>query len=182
MKTYIQNIWKIRKYLSFEACETLVHALISSRLDFCNSLLYGLPKSSLQKLQIVQNSAARVISYNRKQDHITPVLYRLHWLPVVYRIEFKILLLAFKALNNAAPSYIADLLKPYIPSRSLRSSSSNLLTKTSFNLKTYGKRAFSNAAPELWNKLPPNIRSCKTISSFKRELKTWLFSRAYNMP
>lgn len=177
---YIHNIWKIRKYISLEACETLVHAFISSRLDFCNSLLYGLPKSLLQKLQHVQNAAARVVSCCQKHDHITPVLYSLHWLPVEQRIEFKILLLTFKALNNAAPLYLCELVEPYVPSRSLRSSSLNLLTKGSFKLKTYGRRAFSNAAPELWNSLPTNIRLCNTVSSFKRELKTWLFKRAYN--
>ena len=177
---HIHNIWKIRKYLSRSACETFVHAFVSSKLDFCNSLLYGLPKSSLQKLQHVQNAAARLITFTRIQEHITPILYSLHWLPVEQRIVFKILLLTFKVLHNIAPSYLCDLVKSYVPSRSLRSSSSNLLTKQSYHLKTYGKRAFSYVAPELWNVLPPNIRSCDSISLFKRDLKTWLFRQAFD--
>lgn len=176
---HIHNIWKIRKFLSFSACETLVHALISSKLDFCNSLLYGLPKSSLQKLQFVQNAAARLVSFSRKTEHITPVLYKLHWLPVEKRIEFKILLLTFKVLHNMAPSYLNDLISSYIPSRSLRSSSSNLLVKKPYNLKSYGKRSFSSAAPELWNALPTDVRICDSLSSFKRKLKTWLFKQAF---
>ena len=120
---HIHNIWKIRKWLSVTACETLVHAFISSKLDFCNSLLYGLPKSSINKLQRVQNAAARLISFSRKRDHITPILYNLHWLPVDQRIEYKILLITFKILNGISPSYLSDLIQPYKPSRSLRSSS-----------------------------------------------------------
>ena len=177
---HIKNIWKIRKFISFEACETLVHAFISSRLDFCNSLLYGMPKYLIQKLQRVQNAAARLVSGCHKHDHITPVLYRLHWLPVEQRIEYKILLLTFKALNDCAPSYLSELVKPYVPPRSLRSKSSNLLTRGSFKLKSYGKRAFSNAAPELWNSIPSDIRQCLDISCFKRKLKTFLFKKAYS--
>ena len=177
---HIKNIWKIRKFISFDACETLVHAFISSRLDFCNSLLYGMPKYLIQKLQRVQNAAARLVSGCRKHDHITPVLYRLHWLPVEQRIEYKILLLTFKALNDCAPSYLSELVKPYVPPRSLRSKSFNLLTRSSFRLKSYGKRAFSNAAPELWNSIPSDIRNCLDISCFKRELKTFLFKKAYS--
>jgi len=101
-------LWKIRKHISFEACKTLVHSLVTSRLDFCNSSLYGLPKLLLQKLQHVQNSAARLVSVKHKHDHISPILHHLHWLPVEQRIKFKILLFTFKALNNAAPLYISN--------------------------------------------------------------------------
>ena len=93
---HIHQLWKIRRYLSHNACVTLVHAFISSKLDFCNSLLYGLPKGSLKKLQHVQNAAARLVTFSRNQEHITPILYNLHWLPVEQRIIFKILLLTFK--------------------------------------------------------------------------------------
>ena len=176
---HIHNLWKIRRYLSHSACVTLVHAFISSKLDFCNSLLYGLPKGSLKKLQHVQNAAARLVTFSRNQEHITPILYNLHWLPVEQRIIFKILLLTFKILNDQAPSYLCDLVETYVPTRSLRSSSQNLLTKRSFNLKSYGKRAFFHAAPELWNALPPFIRSSQSIQQFKSELKTWLFKQAF---
>ncbi|CAL9708038.1 unnamed protein product [Knipowitschia caucasica] len=90
---HLKNIARLRPYLSSTAAETLIHAFISSRLDFCNSLLYGLPSSDLQKLQYVQNSAARLLTQTRSREHITPVLQKLHWLPVKQRIHFKILLI-----------------------------------------------------------------------------------------
>ena len=87
---------RIRKHLSRKSTETLIHAFVSSRLDYCNSLLYGLPQVQIEKLQRVQNAAARLIFKEPKFSHITPVLYQLHWLPIKYRIEFKILLFTFK--------------------------------------------------------------------------------------
>jgi len=176
---HIHNIWKIRKHISQDACELLVNAFITSKLDFCNSLLYGLPKVSLQRLQYIQNAAARLVTFSRKQEHITPVLYNLHWLPVEQRIQFKIILLTFKALHGLAPSYLSDLIDPYVPSRLLRSASQNRLVKRSYNYKSYGKRAFSFAAPELWNALPQNVSASISISEFKRKLKTHLFKKAF---
>ena len=130
---------------------------------------------SNKRLQHVQNSAARPLTGTRKQEHITPVLKELHWLPVTVRIRFKILLMTFKCLNLLAPRYLTDLLTAYKPSRSLRSSTKHLLVQPCCNLKTYGERAFSVAAPRLWNALPLNIRNCKTITTFKSALKTHLF-------
>ena len=161
-----------------KACETLIHAFISSKLDFCNSLLHGLSKSSVQKLQLVQNAAARVLTFSHKSEHITPILHSLHWLPIEQRIQRKILLVTFKILNNCTPSYLSDLIKPYGPSRTLRSSGLHLLSKPSYNVNSYRTRAFSFAAPELWNSLAHNIRSCSSITIFKGLLKTWLFKEA----
>jgi len=132
---HLRNISYIRKYLSSTTTEILVHAFISSKLDNCNSLLYGLPNYQAKKLQHVQNAAASIVSLSRKHEHITPILLHLHWLPIRYRIEFKILLVTYEALNNLAPSYIRDLLTPYVPSRQLRPSSKNLLMIPHFNLK-----------------------------------------------
>ena len=109
---YLYNIRRIRKYLSKECTETLIHAFISSRLDYCNSLLYGLPAYQIQKLQRVQNSAARLVFHESKFCDITPLLRALHWLPVAYRIVFKILLLTFKAIHKLAPTYISELVSP----------------------------------------------------------------------
>ena len=109
---YLYNIRRIRKYLSKECTETLIHAFISSRLDYCNSLLYGLPAYQIQKLQRVQNSAARLVFHESKFCHITPLLRALHWLPVAYRIVFKILLLTFKAIHKLPPNYISELVSP----------------------------------------------------------------------
>ena len=110
---------------------------------------------------------------------ITPILLNLHWLPIHYRTVFKILLITYKALNNLAPLYIRELLTPYVPARQLRSSSKNLLVIPHFNLKTYGARSFSVAAPTLWNTLPSDIINSSSVSVFKNKLKTFLFKKAF---
>ena len=110
----LRNIADVRKYLTQNAAEKLIHAFITSRLDYCNSLLYGLPSLSLKKLQKVQNMAAKILTLRRKYEHITPILQELHWLPVEHRITYKILLTTHRALNGKAPQYITDLLTPYI--------------------------------------------------------------------
>ena len=138
----LSNIAKIRDSLSQKDTEILVHEFISSKLDSCNSLLYGLPQSLIDRLQAVQNCAARLVTRSRKHDHITPILKQLHWLPVYSRIKYKILLLTFKALHGLAPSYITEILQPYKPSRSLQSSC-RLLTIPSAKLKKCGFRSFS---------------------------------------
>ena len=166
---HLRTISRIRKYLSTQTTEILIHAFVTSKLDHCNSLLYNVPKNVIKKLQSVQNAAARLITRSRKCDHITPILLDLHWLPVSERIKFKILLLTLKALHQQSPTYFHDLITRYLPSRSLRSSSTLSLNPVNFNLKTYRSRAFSVLAPELWNKLPDDIRSCES------KLKTYLF-------
>ena len=155
--------------------ETLVHEFNSSKLDFCNALLYGLTKSVIDKLQYVQNCAARLVTRTRSSEHITPVLQRLHWLPVRQPFTYKILLLTYKALNGMAPRYIADLLQPYTPTRQLRSSSKNLLITSKSNRKFYGDRSFQVAAPMLWNSLPDDIRLIQNFDVFKNKIITLLF-------
>ena len=177
---HLRNIRRIRKYLSKSAATTLVHAFITSRLDYGNSSYYGLPKRLIQKLQSVQNSAARLVNLSKRYDHISPILRELHWLPVEQRINFKIILLTFKCLHDMAPLYLKELVKPYEPKRTLRSSSKNLVDTTNFNLRTYGFRAFSVSAPTLWNALPDRIRNCNNIEIFKKLLKTHLFSIVFN--
>ena len=156
----------------------IVHALVISRLDYCNIVLYGLPKKSIKELQSVQNAAARLITRCPKNANITPVLKDLHWLPIQYRLEYKLMCLTFKALHGDAPAYIKDLLQVYKPCRQLRSSDDNLLSVPRVNLQ-FGERAFSVAAPKFWNKLPNNVRSSQTLGCFKKQLKTYLFTQAY---
>ena len=98
-----------------------MHALVTSRLDHCNALLYGLPDYLIQRLQYVMNATAKVITCNPKFDHVTPLLIELHWLPVRQRIVFKILLYTFKALHGVTPMYLTELISPYIPRRALSS-------------------------------------------------------------
>ena len=118
------------------------------------TLLYGTSNLVIQKIQRVQNAAARFLMGTLKYEHNTPVLQSLHWLPVPYRIEYKILLITFKALNGMAPNYLQELLTLYEPSRALRSTDNKLLRVPKTRLKTYGDRAFYALAPKLWNLLP----------------------------
>jgi hypothetical protein len=176
---HLRGISRLRKYLDVKSAEKVVHALISSRLDNCNSLLYGLPDISLTRLQKVQNTAARIVTRRKQSDHITPVLHSLHWLPVKQRIDFKILVLTYRALNGLAPAYLTELLDTYQPSRSLRSQDRHLLVPPKSYLKTYGDRAFASAAPRLWNPLPYDLKTASSVQSFKSGLKTFLFKIAY---
>ena len=176
----IRNIGKIRKYIGKPEAERLIHAFVSSKLDYCNSILYGLHDYQLKKLQRIQNTAARVVTKSKIKDHIRPVLKDLHWLPVKERITYKILLTVFKALNGLAPIYISDLLNEYKPARSLRSSSRKLLSVPRTKTTTYGDPSFSVAGPTLWNSLPDEMKRMNSIDQFKTSLKTWLFRAAYN--
>jgi len=178
----LRNISKIRKNLTSSSVKTFVHTFIASRLDNCNSLLIGTPSRITLKLQKVQNAAARLITRKKYHDHITPILLDLHWLPIVFRIQFKILLLTFKCLNNFAPVYLSSLLDIYTPSRTLRSSSDNfLLVHKSARLLSFGDRSFTIQAPKLWNILPFKIRCCTSLITFKSLLKIFLFKKAFNL-
>ena len=177
---HLRNISKIRRILSQKDAEKLIHAFVSSRLDYCNSLLSGCPNKSLKTLQLIQNAAARVLTRTNRRDHISPVLASLHWLPVKSRIEFKILLLTYKALNGQAPAYLQELVVPYYPSRTLRSLDAGLLVIPRVSKSRTGARAFSHQAPLLWNHLPVSVREADTLSIFKSKLKTFLFDKAYN--
>ena len=177
----IRHIGQIRKYLTVDATRSLVNSLVTSRLDYCNSLLCGSPKYILNKLQNVQNTAARVISKTSRYSHITPVLKELHWLPVHIRVQYKVLTYVFKALHGQAPVYIQNLLSVYRPRRELRSQNESLiLVVPRARTTTYGDRAFMTAAPKLWNRLPDKIRNSETLPVFKRALKTHLFTEWYS--
>ena len=176
---HLKNISRLRLSLSESVAETLIHSFISSRLDYCNAILFGLPDTTLDRLQYVQNSAARVLTRTRRWEHITPTLKRLHWLPVNFRISYKLLLLTYKALHNQAPQYLTDLLDDYTPARNLRSADLELLAVPTSNRRKLGDRAFSVSAPTLWNSLPLAIRQLPTLDSFKSALKTHLFTKAF---
>ena len=177
---YLRQLAKVKPILTKKHLETVIHAFITSRLDYCNSLYVGVSQSSLARLQLVQNAAARLLTGTRKREHITPILASLHWLPVHFRVHFKILLFAFKSLNGLAPRYVSELLHPYAPARGLRSADQLLLEVPRSKRKLRGDRAFSVAAPNLWNNLPLHIRQASSLSIFKTSLKTYFYSLAFN--
>ena len=180
---HLYNIRRIRKYLSKENTETLIHAFVSSRIDYCNSLLYGVPNCHLYKLQRVQNAAGRLIFEESKYCHVTPLLKSLHWLPVKYRIIFKVLLITFKAIHGLAPVYISELISIKDVSLSrycLHSTKSLTLNCPALkSRKTLRDRSFFVAAPKLWNKLPTEIRDLNSMNNFKSAIKTYLFRQAF---
>ena len=176
----LRRISSIRHLLTTEATATLISAFVLSRLDYCNSLLYGCPQHLLHRLQKVQNSAARLVLQIPKTDHISPYLASLHWLPIRSRITYKISSICYNCLHLTAPDYLKDLLTTYTPTRQLRSSSdTSILQIPLVRTQTFGERSFSHSAPSVWNSLPHKIRSTGTISSFKSNLKTHLFRQAY---
>ena len=175
---HLRHIGKIRQYLSEDAATKLMIAFVTSRLDYCNSLLSNISKDQIQRLQLIQDTAARIVSKTKKFDHITPALKRLHWLPISARIDFKLLTLAYRCFHNTAPSYLTEILPPYTPKRTLRSQDKMLLSAPKI-ISSYGKRSFQYAAAFLWNNLPADIRSLESLASFKRQLKTFLFKIHY---
>ena len=164
----LSDIGKVRELLSYKHTQILVHAVISSRLDYCNSLLYGANKTVINKLQKVQNAAARLISLRRKHDSISDVIDQLHWLRVEARIIFKLLVLVFKCLHDMAPQCIVDLIDVRDNVRSL------LVLKHYQSLQA--RKSFSYIAPKLWNNLPLNIRHIPTLVGFKSQIKYMLFN------
>ncbi|KAK7112250.1 hypothetical protein V1264_011729 [Littorina saxatilis] len=176
----MRRISQIRHLLSLDATKTLVSAFILSRLDYCNSLLAGLPDAKLDRLQRIMNNAARLVLRKRKRDHVTPLLMTLHWLPIKARITYKIATLCYRSLQDSAPSYLSSLLKPHVPTRNLRSADAGHLVVPRVKLNAFGKRAFTYTAPSIWNSLPMSVRLSTSLPSFKSSLKTHLFREYFN--
>ena len=180
---HLRRVGQIRPYLDKTSTERLLHAFVTSRLDMNNGLLYGIPAYQIARLQRVQYAAARMLMLlpTHLSTHMSPVIQQLHWLPVEYRIKFKILLLVFKSLNGCAPQYLSELVQvKRNESRSLRSNNNyELVSPAGKTLKTYGDRAFEIAAPKLWNPLPLPLKKSQSINTFKQGLKTFLFKEAF---
>ena len=177
----LRRIRSIRRSISTTAAVQLVHSLIVSRVDYCNSILAGLPVYQLDRVQSVLNVAARLVYGRNRFDHVTDLLRdRLHWLRVPQRITFKCCLLVYKALHGLAPPYLASscIPKSTIQRSGLRSSAEDHLcvpkTKTKF-----GERSFNVAGPSAWNSLPDFVRDAESVDIFKSRLKTHLFRQSY---
>ena len=177
----LRSISRIRSSLPISARKTLVHALVTSKLDFGNATLCGITGTLLHRLEMVQRAAARVVLGLRRRDHhsMTAALQRLHWLPVAYRIRFKLLTLMHAAIHANTPRYLADRVSAYNPSRSLRSADLSLLVVPRVNSERFGRRAFSVAGPSLWNSLPLVLRTQKDDERFRWDLKTHLYKQAF---
>ena len=179
---HLRRIAQLRPYLEVGALTTLVHALVISRLDHCNALYVGLPLRLLRKLQVVQNAAARLLSGVKRYQHISPTLAALHWLPIRFRIDFKVLMLTYKALNGLGPRYLAERLFPPSSTRVTRASQEvrlRSLTPREARKEKTRNRAFSAVAPRLWNNLPPDIRAAPSLGTFKKQLKTLMYRQAF---
>ena len=155
---HIRNIGKIRHLLTQSITEKLVHAFITARLDYCNSILYGLPKRLIQRLQRIQNTAARLMTRTNRYDHITPVLKSLHWRAIIFiRAMFQAILQAEAFAHHKK----------------------NLFCRRKNKLLQYGGRSFFSAAPKLWNELPDSVQRCESLNVFKSAMKKHLFCNAY---
>ena len=176
---HLRRLAKVKPFLSQQHFQSVIHAYITSRLDYCNSLYFGASQKELARLQLVQNAAARLLTGTKKFDFITPVLRSLHWIPVHLRIQFKILVFTYKSLNGLAPPYLLELVSPYTPARCLRSADQMLLEASKAKKAPRGKRAFSAAAPTLWKELPLPIKQAPSLTAFKSRLKTHFFLLAF---
>jgi len=176
---HLRNIARIRKYIDQDTCHNVVRSLVTSRLDYCNSLLYGVTKENLKRLTSIQYRAAKLIlTVNCRRAHGSPLLVQLHWLPIEQRILFKTLLYVFKCMHESAPPYLANLFELYKTARrGLRSSSDTTRLHVPISRLACGKHSFSHSAAPLWNNLPINIRESPSIVTFKCNLKTHLFPK-----
>jgi hypothetical protein len=172
---HIKALRHIRPVLNKSVANTVACSIATSRLDYCNSLLYGTSAANIKKLQRVQNNLARVVAGTRRRDSITPVLKDLHWLPIEQRIRYKVASITHKVLQDHQPRYLVDLALKYYPTRQLRSSSQCRLTKPSGLASRIGSQAFSNDSEEVWNSLSIELRNTTELTTFKTKLKTHLY-------
>jgi hypothetical protein len=182
----LRDIRRIRRHLTKNVAVTVANALVSSRLDYCNSLFRSLSCRDLKKLQCVQNSLARIVTRSSKFSHITPVLRSLHWLPIKYRIRFKTATIIYKFIHTGIPTYFNSHLARYTCAVNTRRGSPEhlylhvpLYKPTINKSKVHFQNSLSYDGPSLWNSLPHEIRSAPSLSIFRRKLKTQLFQDAY---
>ena len=177
---HLRNISSVHRLLSDDASSLLIHSLITARLDYCNIMYHGLPKKLTKKLQRIQNIAARIQTRTRSYDHVSHILYSLHWLPVRARVKYKLLINTFKEIHGKAPEYVSDLIQPYVSAYPLRSKKQGLLVEPAdLRLETFRRRSFSHSAPHAWNKLPVSLKTIPSFPTFKQQLKSLLSKEYY---
>ena len=176
---HIRALRHDRRGLTLESAKMIALGLVTSRLDYCNSLLYGISKANIGRFQRVQNDLARVVLRAAWNSSSKPLLKHLHWLPVQQRIIFKIALVTFNVRTFEQPSFIHSLLDNYTPSRDLRSEGQHLL-RIPFRKSAAVRRSFCFAAPTIWNSLNSSTGEATSIGTFKARLKTELFNSAFH--
>jgi hypothetical protein len=168
---------------------TIACSFVASRLDYCNCIFAGMSDYNIKRLQRVQNSVARIVKMQHDRVGALKTLKELRWLPISYRIDYKIAVMTHKTLTSSQPAYLRSLLQPVSSVRSLRSLSNDLTLTVPFCKTATAARAFSHYAPRLWNNLPAKIRNCVSTESvtdsgslqeFKNLLKTYMFTLAFN--
>ena len=179
---FIKDIRRIRKHLDMDTAIALANALVSSRLDYCNALLCGIPKKYLNKLQRVQNSLARVVTKTSRFTSSAPLLAKLHWLPVTSRIDFKLACITYKAIHKNQPPSLSESIVIRSSNKNTRNNDHLLLQHPPVGKNNYGCRAFSFTAPSIWNKIPLHIRMAPSILSFRKHLKTFYFKNPPDPP
>ena len=183
---HISDFSRVRCHLSKPIATVLANALVSSRLDYCNSIFYSLHNYDLKRLQSIQNALCCIVCKVPHFSHITPFLRELHWLPIKSRICFKTNLLTFKAIHTNKPPYLKNHLNQFRSNYNTRRSNpdSKVLATINYDRNIYHsythlKHSFGYAAPRLWNELPFNVRSSPTLAVFRNRLKTHVFHLAY---
>ena len=182
----LRDFRRIRRHLSEQVAVMVANALVSSRLDYCNSVFRSLTQREWNRLQCIQNSLARIVSNTTRFSHISPVLKSLHWLPVRHRSVFKALTIVYKCIHTGLPKYLVPFICPYVCASNTRHSKpgNSFLQKPIYNSSGHkSKKHFDNSfafdGPDLWNGLSESIRTAPTISSFRSRLKTYLFEQAF---
>ena len=186
---HVKALRHIRKNIDFSTANTIACSFVASRLDYCNCVYAGMSVSNINRLQRVQNSVAKIVKMSPDRASSLNTLKELHWLPIAYRIDYKIAVMSYKILTTSQPDYLRSMLQPVTSVRSLRSSTSSLSLTVPFCRTATASRAFSHYAPRLWNSFPAAIRNCVSVESvpessslgnFKKLLKTYLFALAFD--
>ena len=175
-----RRLASIRRFLTSTATTTHVSAFVLSRIDYCNSLLFGSTHDVTPHLQRMQNYAARVILRLPKSSSITTHLKSLHWHPVKVRSTYVIACLCYHCHSSTAPSYVTDMLHKKSLHTHFRSYTMPLLNRPANSKTTLGDRSFSFASSSVWNSIPNDVRCAPSLSSFSSRLKTYLLRSVYN--
>ena len=176
----LHKISHIRHHLDTETTKMMVQALVLNRLDYCNSLLLGISDQKLRKLQRIQNIACRVIYRLKKYDCLTPHFINLHWLKMQERIIYKTATFVYKCIHDLALSYLSDLIDLQ-HGRQLRSAYQMKLPVVKARTSIAARSSFSVRGPKVWKELPLDVKNCKTLDTFKRKLKMYLFTKCYEL-